>query len=339
MKKNPVFEIIGIIGLLALLVIGIAAFQVYRSPLAEPLSLTLAPGASSVQANTFGGGDTPVPAVSTAKANCGLSGTMTVLMIGRDEYFWTPPYGADAIRMIKVDFSQKTVKIFAFERDLKLSTPSLAKKYDTAVYKLGSAYVLVRDKEGNKAPGADIKATNEVAQILYDNFSIAPDHYVTLEEGVLANIVDTVGGISVNVPDAIAYPGLSLYLSAGTQIFDGRTAMLYSRYIKDGEPTLDEWGRIDRQALVFKGLASKLMQPAVLPKIPDLYKQVSKSLITDLSPAQIIALSCIAKDITPDSVTMKTVERDQMLIEANESMVIQDIDAIRQTLWDMFGKK
>ena len=161
---------------------------------------------------------------------------MTVLMIGRDEHFWTPPYGADAIRMIKVDFGQKTVKIFAFERDLKLPTPSLDKKYNMSVYKLGPAYVLVREKEGQKTPGADIKATNEVAQILYDNFSIAPDHYITLEEGVLAEIVDISGGITVTVPNAIKYPGLPLYLTAGTQSFDGRTAMLYSRYAKDGDP-------------------------------------------------------------------------------------------------------
>lgn len=331
MKKYFILEIITGIVLLGLLFAGILGFRAFRAPLAEPLNVALAPTSTGAPAATA------APAVNASSAKtCGLSGTMTVLMIGRDEHFWNPPYGADAIRMIKVDFSNKKVDVFAFQRDLKLDTPSLVKKYNVTNYQIGPAYVLVREKEGKETPGADKKATEAIAQVLYDNFSIVPDHYITLEESVLGDVVDKVGGIKVNVPEAITFENVAF--TKGEQVFTGPSAMLYSRAVTTS-PSEDEWNRFDRQALVFKALGEKLLDPANYTKLPDLYKDLNKSLVTDLSPEQITGLICMAKDIPMENVTMATIAKDQLNIMTDSSMFIKDMDAIREILWKIFPKK
>ncbi len=331
MSKKIVFEIIAGLLLLALLVVGVVGFQFYRAPLAEPLSIVQAAPASGGQAQTT---PTAAPAAASQKL-CDMSGTMSVLMIGRDDYSWEPPYGADAVRLIKINFDNKTVKVFAFERDLLLATPSLEKPHGLAEYRLGPAYTFVRNKEGKKAPGADIKATNAVAQILYDNFGIAADHYLTIEETVLPEVIDTIDGITVNADEAINDGGLNVVV--GDQQMDGKTAMLYSRYLKNGLASEDEWGRMQRQASVFKGIAVRLLEPDTFAKIPDLYKQVNKTVVTDLSPQQIQSLACAAKEIPASAVQLKTIESDQVDIEADETMVIKSMDAVKTLIQDFFA--
>lgn len=331
MSKKVIFEGLAGLMLLGLLIFGILAFQAYRQPIAEPLSIVM-------QATSAAGPTTPLATVQpTAEPICGLNGTTTVLVIGRDERHWEEPFGADAIRLVKLDFDQKKITLFAFQRDLRLPTTGLEAAYEIKEYRLGPIYELVREKEGNVTPDADVKATNAVAQVLYDNFEITPDHYVTIEENVLADMITTVDGIEVDVPEAIESDFLTL--KAGKQKMAGPTAMLYSRYLKNGYASEDEWARLDRQLIVFTGLRDKLITPAVFPKVPELYQNVRESLVTDLSPEMIINLACVAQQLDRFEITNQTIDRDQLEIFADETMVIKNMDAVKKILTELFGKK
>lgn len=152
MSRKIVLEVVTGLVLLCLLITGIVGVQAYRRPLAEPLSLVLA--ATAVPATPEAGQPTPPPTSvpSTAKT-CGASGSLTVLVIGRDEHYWQPPYGADAVRVVKIDYSNKSVHVFAFPRDLLVQTPSLEAAYNFKEYRLGPLYTFIREKEGNVHPG------------------------------------------------------------------------------------------------------------------------------------------------------------------------------------------
>lgn len=338
MSKKIVLEIVAGLALLCLLVTGIVGVQAYRSPLAQPLSLTLAETATPAPAEA-GQPTAPPTVVPAQKSTCGASGSQIVLVIGRDQTFWEPPYGADAIRVVKVDYTNNKVTVFAFPRDLLVKTPSLEATYKITEYRLGELYILVRNAEGNVTPEADEKASAALAQTIYDNFGLAVDQYITVEEGVLPQVIDTVGGIEITVPAAISGNGLKI--NAGKQVFDGKTAMLYSRYLKDGLASQDEWGRLDRQALVLKGLATKLFQPKSLFVATDLFDQAKQTIVTDLSVEQIAALACLGKDMSMDNVTSETIERAQVNILADETMVIKDdqLGPIKDNLDSIFSVK
>ncbi len=336
MSKKVVFEVIAGVLLLGLLVAGIAGFQAYRQPLAEPLSLVMA--ATDVPSTAEAKQPTPPPTVVPSSAKtCATSGSQIVLVIGRDEQYWEPPYGADAIRVVKVDYSNKKVEVFAFPRDLLVKTPSLEAKYNIKEYRLGPLYTFIREKEGNVTPEDDAIASDAIAQTLYDNFGIAVDQYLTIEESVLPQMIDIVGGVDVVVKEAITSDLVTI--KPGKQTMNGNTAMLYSRYLKDGLASVDEWNRIERQATVFKGLAEKLFQPKSLLKATDLYDKVKQSVVTDLSIQQIATLACMGNEIKSKDISAATINKPQVNILADETMVIKDdeLGKIKTTLDKMFG--
>jgi len=338
MSKKVVFEVIAGVLLLGLLVAGIAGFQAYRQPLAEPLSLVMA--ATETPSTADAKQPTPPPTVVPSSAKtCGMSGSQIILVIGRDEQYWEPPYGADAIRVVKVDYSNNKVEVFAFPRDLLLKTPSLEAKYNIKEYRLGPLYTYVRQQEGDDFPQDDVIASDAIAQVLYDNFGVAVDEYMTIEENVLPEMIDVVGGVEVNVKEAITSDLITV--KPGKQTMNGRTAMLYSRYLKNGRASEDEWGRLDRQASVFQALADKLFQPKSLLKATDLFDKVKRSIVTDLSPQQIVTLACMGKEIKAKDVEVATINKPQMNILADETMIIKDeeLGKVKSTLDKMFGMK
>jgi LCP family protein required for cell wall assembly len=355
-KKVIIESIIGIV-LLGFLVTGIFAILAFRQPMANPLNVVVAatPTVNSEINSQTASEDaltstptaaatapaaataTAVPTVPVTVANvCGSSGAMSVLVIGRDETQWELPYGADAIRLVKVDFDQKKVTVFAFQHDLLLNTPGLV-TYNTSQSRLGAAYYVVRAKEGDMR-AADTKASSAIAQILYDNFGVKADRYITMQENVLTDAVNTIGGVEVDVPAAVAsdHVDLVLNLNAGKQTFDGATAQKYVRYLTNSN-TNDEWGRFSRQGVVVKGLMQRLKDPSVYTKIPELYTQFQKSVVTDLSPAEIVSLGCMARDMTFETVKMDSIPLDLVTLHPDGTMTINNMDAVIKLIHASLG--
>ena len=318
-----------------------------NQPINEPISLQKdKPTSTSLvlatEPSTSETAETEKPAVilpsSTPPAItsiCGGNGSMLVLILGRDEERWRYPYGVDLIRLIKVNFDQKTIAMYALPRDLLMKTPHLA-EYQLTQSNLGPAYYYIRDIEGNDH-SADVAATSAIAQIIYDNFGIEADHYMTVEESVLTDAIDTVGGINVVVPAAVNNdePDLILHLEPGPQTMDGATAQKYVRYLVTDNSLSDEWGRFDRQAIIIKSLVEKLVTPAVFPKVPELFSEFKQKVITDLTPAQILQMACLAKTIPYDQIKADSITRDQVTI-VGDSMVLNDPEAISKIMEELF---
>jgi LCP family protein required for cell wall assembly len=326
MKKMRIFQVIIGFALVGLLLVGVLSVQAYHQPLADPLTVKLsaADALKAAQAK-----------LQTTDGACNAGGSTVILALGRDNSQWRPPYGADAVRLVKVNFDEQKVTTFSFPRDLVISTPSLTAKYGLTQSKLGSVYDVVREKEN----GSDLAATNAVAQTLYDNFGISSDHYVTLDETILSKLVDTVGGIEVDVPAAVlsADSNLPLNVNSGEQIFNGDTTIKYVRYTS-GPSTQDEWGRLQRQEMVLEGLMEKIAEPSVYGKIPELFQQFKQDVTTDLSTDQIVSLACVIKGLTPDKVSSAGLTSSMVTIGSDAGMEILDLGAVKQLLNDTFAK-
>jgi hypothetical protein len=79
------------------------------------------------------------PTSTFAAPICGQTGSMTLLVIGSDTLGSSKPNGADAIRVVKVDFDDQTIKIITFPRDLLVQTASVNKAAQLE-QKLGLTY-------------------------------------------------------------------------------------------------------------------------------------------------------------------------------------------------------
>ena len=116
---------------------------------------------------------------------------------------------------------------------------------------------------------------------------------------------------------------------------DGATAQKYVRYLVTDNSLSDEWGRFDRQAIIIKSLVEKLVTPAVFPKVPELFSEFKQKVITDLTPAQILQMACLAKTIPYDQIKADSITRDQVTI-VGDSMVLNDPEAISKIMEELF---
>jgi LCP family protein required for cell wall assembly len=259
---------------------------------------------------------TPTPDLSSSELNlCDKSGTWTILAIGSDyrgdggAYL----YGlADVIRVIRVDFSKGSVSMLAIPRDLWVHIPELADR-NIDYGKINQAYFFGTPGMGyykGKGGGAGL-----LADTLYYNYGIFPDHYVVVSMNAFAQIIDAVGGIDVTLDEPVdgnvEYKGESDnlgYYSAGTHHFNGETALKFSR-IRFGYTELK---RIDNQSIILKALYDKMISPEVRGKLLDVATLLLKkgTILTDLSPADLATLICVATSIDRNKIKTASLPSD-----------------------------
>jgi polyisoprenyl-teichoic acid--peptidoglycan teichoic acid transferase len=108
-------------------------------------------------------------------------------------------------------------------------------------------------------------------------------HYVVLDFGGTREIVDALGGITVNVEEPIEteQDGEFFSIPAGTQELTGAQALAYVRY--RGGPTADI-GRIGRQQRFLQALAGEVSSPENLPRLPATARVVWSNVETNMNP-------------------------------------------------------
>lgn len=330
MKK--VFEAILLVVLAVLLVAGgFMAGSFYARPLAQPMSVTIPE--KQAQPTAVAAVDNVKPVQQ--KGTCGNTGSMLVLFTGADFSFGNPPYGADAVRLVKVDYDNKKITVVAFPRDLLVKTPGLV-DLNIGETTLGQSYYFRKEATQGEAKHRITTATGLLAQTIYDNFTYPTQkkdyYYLTLQLDEVGAMIDTIGGVEVNLPAAITTER-DVTFPAGVQVLNGQLSAEYLRAIQPGG---DE-ARRERQNLYAKALQDKMLSGSFLGQIPDLYKQFDKAIVTDLSPKQIEALGCMSKEVPQDQIVFY--EIDGELVTATGSMeLIPNVEMIKTKLKEWLGE-
>ena len=195
---------------------------------------------------------------------------MRLLVIGLTLPIGGEVMGADAIRLVTIDFDQPSATILAMPAVLWVPTPTLVdlgldETYLTNVYK-----EIYSQTESNSERFRHLIATQAMAQTILDNFGFAPDHYLTVDERAFIKSVDILGGIQIDLPEAVdgTEEGYGLY-PAGVQTMDGMRALNFARLFHPGGVTdWDLWGNLARQNLVVKSIIRSALKPQNWIKIP-----------------------------------------------------------------------
>lgn len=289
MKRKNAVEMV----LLGLVILGALIGTVWTvRAYQQPLGIALQGNATPISV-TF------APLVNTTTAVCGETTAWNVLVLGSDAGEQRGEKGSDLTRMLRVDFPNKQVTVYAFSRGLWVDTTGLGltnPAIDAA--KLGTVFYEAR----NRSTQANVKAamvdgTNVTALMLSKNFFISTDHYLTVDLSQIPGMVDAVGGIPINIPAQTTDPWIGMVIPAGQQTLNGAQFAAYARAIPDSD-----FGRIQRNNLLLDALRGKLLDPSVWANIPQLYSQFSDVIATDLSPEQINHLSCLLKEVPANAI-------------------------------------
>jgi LCP family protein required for cell wall assembly len=125
-------------------------------------------------------------------------------------------------------------------------------------------------------------------QLVLEQFlALEIDHYALIDFVGFKELVDAVGGVTINVPSEIK-EGESVLFTAGAQTFDGDQALSYARY--RGGADVDA-GRVRRQQQIIRGLIQTGAGRNIASDVNKLLPAVSNHVRTDLSSAELISFA------------------------------------------------
>lgn len=147
---------------------------------------------------------------------------------------------------------------------------------------------------GANAIGGETLACQTVSQLV----GLEIDHYVVLNVHGLVELVDKLGGITVQIPKRMKYKdraaGLRIDLQPGEHVLTGEQAMGFVRFRHDA---LGDIGRVQRQEIFMNALLDKALRPESWAKVPELIKIAQSHVKTDLSTGQIMQILTFARAV------------------------------------------
>jgi len=207
--------------------------------------------------------------------------------------------------LVSIDPEDKIVSMVSIPRDLYVAVPGYGKTRLNLADNIGEAQYY---------PGggpALLRATLE------ENLGITFDHYIRIDFQGFVEVIDTLGGIDVDVqcPTELWVPNMKSpgeYLLLRTvpatmQHMDGELALIYSR-CRGHTPVLDR-DRRQREVLVaIRDRVVELGIPGLLPRLFELLNSMQRNVQTDLEPAEILSLAQLITQIPPQSINQRTLD-------------------------------
>lgn len=244
-----------------------------------------------------------------------LQEPFNVLMIGVDLRSNQADEGArsDTLIVVHVDPLEKWASMLSIPRDTFVQIPNSACNGASGA-KINAAYSCGYSNPeiyGPKATPQDAGAAL-AADTVEEFLGITIDYTAQIDFNGFQQLIDALGGITVDVPRAILdaeYPTedngyMRLYIPAGLQRMDGTTALRYART----RHADNDFGRAQRQQQVVQAVLDELKRQGVLNQIeaaPKLLDVASQSVRTTLKLNDIgtlRGLAALAQEIQPNEI-------------------------------------
>jgi LCP family protein required for cell wall assembly len=135
--------------------------------------------------------------------------------------------------------------------------------------------------------------------------NVAIDRYVRVNNSAVRELVDLMGGVEIYIPFPMQYKDVSqnLYidLKPGWQTLNGSQVEQFARFRADGNGDI---GRVQRQQVLLKALRQRLLNPTVLPRLPQILGVMQQYVDTNLSLEETMALGSFLLELTPETLHM-----------------------------------
>jgi LCP family protein required for cell wall assembly len=340
-----------VLALILFLVLGVVLVRRFLAqPLAEPTAVdttqeqefVLLPTEAAEEGDELEETDAPEPTVASQPTKepqpaggdqgiCGNTGKIRILLVGADYSIGMPPFGADAIRVLQIDFDDATMSTVAFPRALVVNTDALGDPLKSQM-ELGTSFYEMKQVAQGTNTDKVVAATRLLAQVMYDNFEVNPNYYITFQLDTIGAVIDAIGGIEVDLPEAITTErGVSF--PAGLQTLNGRLTTELVRTTKSG----GEPARLERQEMVMDALQKKLLSADFVLGLPELLAQFQGAIVTDLSPEQLLSVVCAYEQIPNSSETYKSIMGNQYVSTDENGRMTPKFNEIKDLLEDTFG--
>lgn len=234
---------------------------------------------------------------------------LNILLLGldqRDDEVGQPSR-SDTMIILTVDPVNKTAAMLSIPRDLWVSIPGVGEN------KINTAHFFGEAQRKDYGP---VLAKKTVEQ----NFGIPIHYYARVNFRGFERLVDTIGGIDVDVPRPVLddeYPletgGVKrIFIPAGWQHMDGQVALEYAR----SRHSDSDFGRNRRQQQVLVAAKDKALQLDMLPKLPSMLGILRESVTTDIPAGSVLSLAQLARSVGSQNIASVAID-DTMVTTYN----------------------
>jgi LCP family protein required for cell wall assembly len=186
---------------------------------------------------------------------------INILLLGRDAQNSIYSGNTDSITILSIDKNTRKVSLLSIPRDSKINIQGHGMDKINAAYGLGGINLTVQTVEN------------------FLNVSI--DYYVVVNFDEFKSIVDTLGGVYIDVEPHVAAARPELNGKAGYNKLNGEQTLLYARFRQDGAGDI---GRVERHQKILAAIYKEALKPGNIVKLPSVMNQLRENTHTSIPP-------------------------------------------------------
>ena len=259
----------------------------------------------------------------------------TVVVIGLDRRpSETGASRADTILLVRIDPNTHDAAFLSIPRDAMLEIPASDGSYFRD--RINTAFVYNYSSEDESA------APRAVMDTIEHNFGIDVDHYVIFDQYNSKELIDAMGGVTIDNPVAFGQDNYSdddinvipQYFEEGELTLDGYEAVAYGR-IREGSSDFD---RIERQQRVGAALIDKASSPLSAFRLPFALGEFRDTIQTDMSLRQSAGVLAMLKRVPDNDLRTKSLgDAAVSCIDCTASIQLLDPQRVSAIIAEAFG--
>lgn len=253
-------------------------------------------------------------------------GSLTFLLVGSDSRAGLDDlqnFGSvggargDVIMLVKLDPNSSDPRVLSIPRDLWVDIPGHGSNRINAAYAFGGPSLMV--------------------QTIQQNLGLSVNHYVEVDFVGFRDLVDELGGIQIEFPNAARDAKSGLDVPAGTTSLDGKMALAYARSrsyqeMRDGSwvsVDADDLGRTKRQREVIGAILSELKSPGSIAEAGSIAGAMAEHMTIDsnLANSSVANLFWDFKGVLTGSIDGETLPVRGATIEGKSVVVAKEPEA------------
>jgi LCP family protein required for cell wall assembly len=258
--------------------------------------------------------DEPLPVIIAEELEP-WSGTerINILLLGTDRRCEeVGPNHSDTLLLATIDPKSMTAALFSLPRDLWVEIPGFGVDRINQAYYFGQIY---------EYPGGGPALASETVEAF---LGIPVDYFVTVDFRSFEEAVDLIGGIVIDVPEAIDDPDYPdncygydpFSIQEGKQRLNGSTALKYARTRATFGGDVDRAGR---QQAVLMAIRDQILQlnqlPQLIAQAPVLWRTFQENVKTNLPLEDALEIALLVQDIEAEKIKSIVLDYDYVYIE------------------------
>ncbi len=236
-----------------------------------------------------------------------------ILLLGSDNdgKFSFPAVLTQVMMVVHIDTYSNTVSMVSFPRDSWVSVPG-----ESGMHKIDQAFFFGAESAHSFEGGI-----RRARLTIEKDYGIPIDRYAWVGLSGFAQAIDTLGGVDIDITHPIVddvypddtggssdpnnpYAYTRLYLVPGPQHLNGEQALAY---VRSRHSDLNgDIGRTQRQQQVLEALTHKLNLSGVVEHLPQLLKDLTGQVYTDLNEQEMLAFANFGRTLSRNAVQRTT---------------------------------